>query len=47
MRYVPASEVLKTFARYLEDTSGDYISKEAAIENLMDAIDSVDCVERE
>lgn len=42
MYYVNPSDVMKKFKRYLEDY-GEMISKESAVEELQDALDSAEC----
>jgi len=46
MKYVNATELLNTFARYLEENSNDYVSKELVMDNLYDAIESVDSIDK-
>lgn len=42
MYYVNPSEVMRLFKAYLEEY-GDTLSKESAIEELKDALDSAEC----
>ena len=42
MRYVNPSTVFDLFCKYLDDYDHDMISKETAIEELQDALDSAD-----
>lgn len=42
MYYVNPSEVMRLFKAYLEEY-GDVLSKESAIEELQDALDSAEC----
>ena len=43
MYYVNPTEVMKLFKAYLEEYKGNMVSKEAAIEELGDALDSAEC----
>ena len=40
MRYVLLTDVLETFVRYIKDNDKDLMSKETAIEELKDALES-------
>ena len=42
MYYVNPSEVMRLFKKYLEEYK-DMLSKESAIEELQDALDSAEC----
>lgn len=43
MYYVNPDEVMKLFTAYLEEYSGDMISKSCAIAELQDALESAEC----
>lgn len=42
MKYVKPGEVLEKFIKYLDEHSGDMVSKEEVIDELQDALDSVE-----
>lgn len=42
MKYVNPTDVLVRFVRYLEDYSGEMISKNVAIDELRDALDDAE-----
>lgn len=47
MVYVKKSDVMQKFLKYLKDHDHEMISKDEAVSDLQDALDSADSIERD